>query len=84
VQGYDAAQLLAIGLEATKGSVEDEKTLHKAMETAKIDSPRGPISIGANHNVVQNIYLRKVVNGENKVMGIAAENLADNGGACKM
>jgi branched-chain amino acid transport system substrate-binding protein len=84
VQGYDAAQLLAIGLEATKGSVEDEKTLHKAMESAKIDSPRGPISIGANHNVVQNIYLRKVVNGENKVMGIAAENLADNGGACKM
>jgi branched-chain amino acid transport system substrate-binding protein len=33
---------------------------------------------------VQNIYLRKVINGENKVMGIAAEALADSNGGCKM
>jgi branched-chain amino acid transport system substrate-binding protein len=84
VQGYDAAQLLAIGLDAVKGNMEDEKGLQKAMEGAKFDSPRGPISIGANHNIVQNIYLRKVVNGENKVMGIAAEALADSNGSCKM
>ena len=84
VQGYDAAQLLAVGLEAVKGNIEDEATLHKAMANAKLDSPRGPISISPAHNVVQNIYLRKVVGGENKVMGIAAEQLADPGTGCKM
>jgi branched-chain amino acid transport system substrate-binding protein len=84
VQGYDAAQLLSIGLDAVKGNMEDEKGLYAAMEGAKIDSPRGAVSIGANHNIVQNIYLRKVVNGENKVVGIAAENLADMSSTCKM
>ena len=84
VQGYDAAQLLAIGLDAVKGNMEDEKGLHAAMEGAKIDSPRGPVSMSKDHNIVQNIYLRKVTNGENKVMGIAAEQLADPGKACKM
>jgi branched-chain amino acid transport system substrate-binding protein len=84
VQGYDAAQLLSIGLDAVKGNMEDEKALHAAMEGAKIDSPRGPITMSKEHNVVQNIYLRKVTGGENKVMGIAAEQLADPGTGCKM
>ena len=84
VQGYDAAQLLAIGLEAAKGNMEDEKALYKAMREAKIDSPRGPISISPAQNVVQNIYLRKVKGGQNKVVGIAAANLVDPVAACKL
>ena len=84
VQGYDAAQLLSIGLDAVKGNMEDEKGLHAALEGAKIDSPRGPVAMSKDHNIVQNIYLRKVINGENKVMGIAAEQLADPGKGCKM
>ncbi len=84
VQGYDAAQLLAIGLDAVKGKVDDEANLYKALESAKIESPRGPISMSPQHNVVHNIYLRKVVGGENKVIGIAVEQLADPGTACKM
>lgn len=84
VQGYDAAQLLAVGLEAVKGKMEDEAGLYKAMRAAKIDSPRGPISISDSQNVVHNIYLRKVVGTDNKVVGVAAEQLADPGSACKM
>ncbi|MGE3065643.1 MAG: ABC transporter substrate-binding protein [Hyphomicrobiaceae bacterium] len=84
VQGYDAAQLLAIGLEAAKGNVEDEANLYKAMRAAKIDSPRGAISISPAQNVTQNIYLRKAQGGQNKVIGIAAENLADPGTGCKL
>ena len=84
VQGYDAAQLLAIGLEAAKGNVEDEANLYKAMRSAKIDSPRGAISISPAQNVTQNIYLRKAQGGQNKVIGIAAENLADPGTGCKL
>ena len=84
VQGYDAAQLLAVGLEAVMGKTEDEAGLYKAMRAAKIDSPRGPISMSPSQNVVQNIYLRKATGGENKVIGIAAENLADPGTGCKL
>ena len=84
MQGYDAAQLLAIGLEAVKGNIEDEANLYKAMRAAKIDSPRGPISFSPSQEVVQNIYLRKAKGGLNKVIGIAAENLADPGTGCKL
>ena len=84
VQGYDAAQLLAIGLEAAKGKIEDEAALYKAMREAKIDSPRGPMTISPSQEVVHNIYLRKATKGENKVTGIAAANLADPGTGCKL
>ena len=36
------------------------------------------------HNVVQDIYLRKVINGQNKVMSVIAPQLADPGTGCKM
>jgi branched-chain amino acid transport system substrate-binding protein len=84
VQGYDAAQLLGVGLEAVKGNIEDEANLYKAMRAAKIDSPRGPISMSPAQNVTQNIYLRKVEGGLNKVIGVAVENLADPGTGCKL
>ena len=54
------------------------------MEKAKIDSPRGPWTMCKAHNPVQNIYLRKVVGKENKVIGIAAKALADPAPGCKM
>jgi branched-chain amino acid transport system substrate-binding protein len=54
------------------------------MRSAKIDSPRGTISIAPSQNVTQNIYLRKVQGGENKVVGVAAENLADPGTGCTL
>lgn len=84
VQGYDAAQLLAVGLEATKGDAAAEKELVAAMEKARIDSPRGAFTLSPSHNPVQNIYLREARAGENKVIGIAAEQLADPGTGCKM
>ena len=83
VQGYDAAQLLAVGLEAVKGNLEDESNLYKALRGAKIDSPRGPISLSPSQDIIQNIYLRRVEGGQNKVIGIAAEALADPGTGCK-
>lgn len=84
VQGYDAAQLLAIGLEAVKGDLDNEAGLYKAMRAAKIESPRGPISMSPSQEVVHNIYLRRAEKGENKVIGIAAEALADPGTGCKL
>ena len=84
VQGYDSGQLLVAGLTAVKGDLGNKAALYKAMESATIDSPRGKWSMSKSHNPVQDMYLRRVENKENKVIGIAAKALADSGAGCKM
>jgi branched-chain amino acid transport system substrate-binding protein len=84
VQGYDAAQMLAIGLSAAKGDVSKKAEIARAIVSARIDSPRGTFTVGANHNPVQDIYLRQVVGKDNKVIGVASHALADPGRGCKM
>ena len=84
VQGYDAAQLLAIGLNAVNGDLSQRAALVRAMAAARIDSPRGPITLSPSHNVVQDFYLRRVENGENNSIGVAAKALADPARGCTM
>ena len=36
------------------------------------------------HNPIQDIYLRVVEKGDNKVLGVSAKALADSGAGCKM
>ncbi|MEY3252666.1 MAG: hypothetical protein RL227_1639 [Pseudomonadota bacterium] len=84
VQGYDAAQILSIGLTATKGDVKDKAAFAAAVRKATIDSPRGKFTIGKNHDPVQDFYLRQVVGKENKPVGIAVKGLADPGRGCNM
>jgi branched-chain amino acid transport system substrate-binding protein len=84
VQGYDAGQLLMLGANAVKGDFTNKKALYAAMEGVTIDSPRGKWTMSKSHNPVQDIYLRQVVGKENKVLGIAAKQLADSGAGCKM
>ena len=84
VQGYDAAQMLGIGLNAVKGDLSKKAEFTAAVEKAKIDSPRGPFSVSKAHNPVQDIYLRQVVGKENKVIGIASKALTDPARNCKM
>jgi ABC-type branched-subunit amino acid transport system substrate-binding protein len=84
VQGYDAAQLLGVGLAAVRGDLGRRAELVAAMEKAKIDSPRGPFTLSKSHNPVQDIYLRKVEGKENKLVGVAVKGLADPGRGCRM
>jgi len=83
VQGYDAGQLLAAGLDAVKGDISKKQDVIKAMENAKIDSPRGVWTLSKSHNPVQDMYLRKVVGKENKVQSVAWKALADPARGCK-
>ena len=83
VQGYDAAQLLAVGLKAVKGDLSKKAQFAAAVEKEKIDSPRGAFTISKAHNPVQDIYLRQVVGKENKLVGIASKALADPARGCK-
>ncbi len=84
VQGYDAAQMLAIGLNATKGDATKSADISAALGKATIDSPRGPFTISAAHNPVQDFYIRQAGAKENKKIGIASAKLADPGRGCKM
>ena len=84
VQGYDAAQMLAAGLKAAGGDFSKREVLIKGMEQAKIDSPRGAFTLSKAHNPVQDIYLRKVENKENKMVSVAAKGLADPARGCRL
>ena len=84
VQGYDSGLLLVQGANAVKGDLTNKAALYAAMSKATIDSPRGKWTMSKNNNPIQDIYLRRVENKENKVIGIAAKAVADSGAGCKM
>jgi branched-chain amino acid transport system substrate-binding protein len=84
VQGWDAMQLLRIGLEAVGGDTKKRPEMFAAMRNASFDSPRGPFKLGTSHNPIQNFYLRELRGGENRLLGLAAEKLAGDTTGCKM
>jgi branched-chain amino acid transport system substrate-binding protein len=84
VQGYDAGQILAAGLNAVKGDVTKKAEFAAAVEKATIDSPRGPFTLSKAHNPVQTIYLRKVDGKENKLVGVAIKSLPDPARGCRL
>jgi branched-chain amino acid transport system substrate-binding protein len=84
VQGYDAAQILGIGLSAVKGDIGKKAEFAAAVEKARIDSPRGPFTLSRAHNPVQDVYLREVKGLENKLIGVASKSLADPARGCRM
>jgi branched-chain amino acid transport system substrate-binding protein len=83
VQGYDAAQLLDVGLRAVKGDVKAAKPMIAAMEGVTIDSPRGKWKMSRAHNPIQDSYLRQVVGEQNKYVGVAWKALEDPARGCK-
>jgi branched-chain amino acid transport system substrate-binding protein len=84
VQGYDTGLLLSQGMAAVKGDIGNKQALYKSLETQTIDSPRGKWTMSKSHNPIQDMYLRRVENKDNKVIGIAAKALADSGAGCKL
>lgn len=84
VQGYDAAQILALGLKAAKGDAKNVKAFSDAVVGSQIDSPRGTFTLSKAHNPVQDIYLRKVAGHENVYQSVASKALADPATGCRM
>src|SRR5450631_1877066 len=60
-QSYDAANLIASAVVATKGNLSDKEALRKAIEKANFKSVRGNFKFGNNHVPIQNFYLQDVV-----------------------
>lgn len=84
VQGYDTGLLIANALNQLKGDISDRDALINTMANTTINSPRGDFTFSKAHNPVQNIYLRTVENGENKVIEIASPMLEDPARGCKL
>lgn len=84
VQGYDTGDILVQGMAAVEGDVGAKREMIKAMESATIDSPRGKFTFSRSHNPIQSIYLREVVNGENRVLRTVSEAVQDPAAKCKM
>jgi branched-chain amino acid transport system substrate-binding protein len=60
-QSYDAANLIASAVVATKGNLSDKAAVQKALEKADFKSVRGNFKYGNNHFPIQNFYLQDVV-----------------------
>ncbi len=84
VQGYDAAQLFAAGLNAVKGDTKKKAEMIKAMENAKLESPRGPLSFSKSHNPIQDMYARVVTGNQNVMTDVIVKALADPSPDCKI
>jgi len=84
VQGYDAAQMYEAGLKAAGGDPEKKEDVIKAMEAAKIDSPRGAFTLSKAHNPVQDIYMRQVKGDQNVMLEVVSKGLEDPARGCKM
>lgn len=55
-QSYDAANLIASAVTATKGNIKDKAAVQKALEAAKFDSVRGSFKFNTNHFPIHAIY----------------------------
>src|SRR5882672_5501610 len=78
-QSYDAANLIASAVAATKGKLDDKDAVQKAMEKANFKSVRGDFKFGNNHIPIQNFYLQDVVKqGDDYMLKTVATIVKDN------
>ena len=74
VQGYDAVNVAFKAMKAINGQVDDPKKFIAALRQVKMgadESPRGPFYFDKFANPVQNIYIKKVVKKDGRLMNVA-------------
>jgi len=60
-QSYDAANLIASAVAATKGNLADKPAVEAALKKANFKSVRGGFKYGNNHFPIENFYLQEAV-----------------------
>lgn len=89
-QGYTTIMVIDAAVKSVNGKIEDKAAFRKALESVKLDTPRGPFKFNVDHSPIQNNYLRKVLksnsgelfNQTQKTIGVA--NVASDAASCKM
>ena len=76
VGGYDGMHLIYEALKKTGGKADGD-SLIAAAKGLKWESPRGPVSIDGNREMVQNIYIRKVEKVDGKLVNVEFDTVKD-------
>ena len=89
-QGYDAALLIAAGLEGSASGIDDVAAFRSALLGADIPSVRGSFEFGPNQHPVQDWYALKAVKTEDGTMTLKTDSKVLSGhgdsyaGECEM
>jgi len=59
--GYASGQILGAALEKVGGQIENTQEFLNALYSLQIDTAKGPVKLDQNHDIVQNIYLYRVI-----------------------
>ena len=70
---YTTAQMIHEVMKSTKGQWPGTEEFIRKLNAAKVDAPRGPVTIDDMRNPVQNIYIKKVE--KKKMFGYDKEEL---------
>jgi branched-chain amino acid transport system substrate-binding protein len=84
VAGYDTVNVLAQALGKVQGDTSAQKELIAALEAVRLESPRGQFRFSKAHNPIQDVYLREVKGGEQKLLGVALKDAEDPAAGCAM
>ena len=76
VGGYDGMHLIYESIKKTGGKLDGD-SLVAAAKGMKWTSPRGPVSIDDNREMVQNIYIRKVQKVGNNFLNVEIDTIKD-------
>jgi branched-chain amino acid transport system substrate-binding protein len=68
MQAYAAMQFLDAAVTKIKGDIGNFDAMKQALETAKIDSPAGPLFFDRDHNVTYTVYLNEVKKGPDGIV----------------
>jgi branched-chain amino acid transport system substrate-binding protein len=74
VAAYDAIHAIYLLAEAQHGKIDPDKTM-ALLKGMHFESPRGPIMIDQNRDIVQNIYVRKVENVGGKLQNVEFDTI---------
>jgi len=78
INGYDAIQMIAVGLKAVNGKTDNKKAMMEAIRKATYDGPRGPMRIDPKtNNIVQNIYMIEVKEIDGKPTHVVLDTIKD-------
>lgn len=66
---YTMGLFAKTAIEALNGKVEDSKAFVDAILKVKVNAPRGPVSLDAYHNPIQNVYVSKVEKVNHPILG---------------
>jgi branched-chain amino acid transport system substrate-binding protein len=72
---YTASLWIRTAIDSIQGNVEDRAAFLKAMRAAKVTAPRGPVTLDAYDNPIQNVYITRLQKVKHPILGDQLMNI---------